>query len=279
MVALMASIAGPLVAGVIKGGFSAFGQSQANKASQESARESMAFSEQQARVSREFSKEQAGISRDFSHDEAEISRDWQTEMSNTRYQRTMDDMSNAGLNPILAYQQGGGPLPAGAQASTSQAQSAQGQGAQYTAGNIGRDVGDLGVASAVQGARVSLEAKRQKEILHQMRSVTELNYEKGRTEAANQSYIHEQTEQVKEQIPSHSAQRELWKSTTAVNKLQAIINSAEAEIRKAGAISAKETQKIYQTWYGKFLRWIDETGRAVNPFASAGQATRGTFKK
>lgn len=57
----------------------------------------------------------------FNAAEAQKNRDYQTTMSNSAYQRSMDDMQKAGLNPMLAAQQGGASTPGGATASGVQA--------------------------------------------------------------------------------------------------------------------------------------------------------------
>lgn len=71
---------------------------------------------QEVRENRWYNMVEAQKARDFSSAEAEKTRNWQRLMRQTAYQDTIADMQKAGLNPILAYQQGVSSTPTGSTA-------------------------------------------------------------------------------------------------------------------------------------------------------------------
>lgn len=91
----------------------------------------------------------------FNASEAQKNRDWQTEMSNTAYQRAMADMKAAGLNPVLAYSQGGASTPSGSSASSGSGNASQGRAPTSSSGQMQSAAsiikGIVGIVSGLYG--------------------------------------------------------------------------------------------------------------------------------
>lgn len=141
------------------------------------------FQREEAEKARLFNAQEAELARAFSREEAATARAWQERMANTSYQRAMSDMRAAGLNPLLAYSQGGAATPSGAMAASS---AASGPAASASMpGNPTRS----GVATAFQSATIrnlreqnKLIAKQAQHVEQQTRTERE-NTRVKRTEA------------------------------------------------------------------------------------------------
>jgi len=83
---------------------------------------------------------------------------FQERMSNTSWQRAVTDMEQAGINPMVAFSQGGASSPSGAM-STSMNELGQ------------------GLTSGVEAARASAEIQNMREQNRQIRSQTNLNHQ------------------------------------------------------------------------------------------------------
>lgn len=77
------------------------------------------FSRQMAREANEFTHQENQLAMQFSAEQASQQMAFQERMANTSYQRAVADMQAAGINPAIAYNQGGAVAPSGAAATGS----------------------------------------------------------------------------------------------------------------------------------------------------------------
>lgn len=213
----------PILGDIIGGAFDYFGQKATNSANRQLAREN---------------------------------RDWQEHMSNTAYRRATRDMKKSGLNPILAYQQGGASSPPGSVIPM--------ENPAENAGQVGRNVADH-----------LLAAKRMKAEIENLNSATALNVEKSNTERSTQQTNAASAAYTNAQTATETVRPDLLRNQNLSviqdldNKFFAnLIQQENLSVAQAEAAIAKINQSITEGRFGSFLVLLERLGVKPGDLAS-----------
>lgn len=200
-----------LIAAGVSGGLAAYGQERTNAQNAQLAREQM---------------------------------DFQARMSGTSYQRAVADMMAAGLNPMLAYSQGGASTPGG---QTAVMQNALGAGTTsasqgyQTALNAALNIADIKLKGEQAGAAGSQE------------DLNRANMNLALVKAANEA----------SQLPGHQQFGNQVASIIKQNNAIAASNTAQAAQRTAELPESQAIGKLYSGDQGVYFKGAERVGQAA----------------
>lgn len=221
----------------------------------------------QAAEANRFSAEQNANSMAFSAEQAQKQMDFQKEMRQTQYQTAVEDMKKAGINPMLAYSQGGAGNLSGASGSGASA-----VGQQATIHNP--TSGMASSASTLANIRADLDMKEASTV--ESISRTGVNDEDRKLKNAQTLLTILESDKVPYQIKQIASQTLLQDAQrTGANAIEAA-NRMDTLIRGTGDLEqAKSKGKYYKTSpYNPYFK--DDFLQGVNSAAGAASAIKGT---
>ncbi|UQT28873.1 DNA pilot protein [Microvirus AZ-2020] len=246
-----------------------------------------------AQEANETNVEQAAINRDFNREEAQKTRDFQERMRATQYQTATKDMLAAGINPMVAYTQGGAGTPSGATASNSSLP----QIANKASAALANSTATATVQNILaQTDKTKADADVSRAMADKVRAETNLT-------TSSTGKVQQETINLREQIAEIQARIKLLKQNTASDVQREGLLAAEAgltamqqrvEERRMGLVEAQtQLTKIQtdlaryeiagarnksasdETFWGRNIRpYIQDAGRVTNSATSIYQLRR-----
>lgn len=174
-------------------------------------------------------------------------------LASTAYQRAVQDLKAAGLNPMLAYTQGGAPSPTVAQASIPDL-------------DLSRDL-ESGISSAkhMQAMRDELGRIRAERKTAESESIAARNAADASKYATQEAYYRAGLAGAEWLDKEESAISRRWER--ALMEQQTRSWSARADIEEYGRSGARAEARWYDEEHGEFLKGVEKLSRALGPIA------------
>lgn len=193
---------------------------------------------------RDKASDEATTNRDFSAAQAQRQMDFQERMRGTQYQTAVADLRKAGLNPMLAYHNGGAAVPAGAMgvpSSASGVSAPQPSESMYRAQMSAQSAGQVSLLESQTrnvDADTAVKAATEAEIrartptyavsIEKMRQDVSVGQEQVRALVAQAAHSYASAEQAQQQVKN----------------LQAALPQIEASIKQMESVAALNAEQI-----------------------------------